>query len=100
MEERLDRLFTSKTRVRILKTLLLNPNKQFYLRELSREIKITPTYVKKELQNLQELDLVLKSKKGNLHLFRINRKSPISTELKSIFIKIEHLKDDNYQKTD
>jgi len=86
----LEKLFTSKTRVRILGILISNPDREFHLRELSREVKITPIYVKKELQNLEELNLVLKTKKGNLSLFQINRNSPIFTELKSIFMKTEY----------
>lgn len=86
----LEKLFTSKTRVRILGILISNPGREFHLRELSREVKITPIYVKKELQNLEELNLVLKTKKGNLSLFQINRNSPIFTELKSIFMKTEY----------
>jgi len=86
----LEKLFTSKTRVRILGILISNPDREFHLRELSREVKITPIYVKKELQNLEELNLVLKTKKGNLSLFQINRNSLIFTELKSIFMKTEY----------
>lgn len=70
--------------------LISNPDREFHLRELSREVKITPIYVKKELQNLEELNLVLKTKKGNLSLFQINRNSLIFTELKSIFMKTEY----------
>lgn len=86
----LEKLFTSKTRVRILGMLLFNPDSNFHLREISREVEITPTYVKKELQNLKELNLVLTSKKGNLTLFQINRNSPVFTELKSLFMKTEY----------
>ncbi len=89
----LEKLFTSKTRVRILGLLIFNPEKQFYLREISRKIKITPIYVKKELKNLKELNLVLESKKGNMSFFQINRKSPIFNELKSIFLKVEYFRD-------
>ena len=89
-EKMLERLFTSKTRARILKTLIFNPDRQFHLRELSREIKITPIYVKKELQNLQGLNLVLTSKKGNLSLFQINKQASIFAELKSMFMKTEY----------
>ncbi len=86
----LEKLFTSKTRIRILELLIFNPNRQFHLREISRKIKITPIYVKKELQNLKELNLILESKKGNLNLFQINKNSPIFTELKNIFIKTKY----------
>ncbi|MFQ6082188.1 MAG: nucleotidyltransferase domain-containing protein [Candidatus Aminicenantia bacterium] len=87
----IEKLFTSKTRTRILKILLFNPGKEFHLRELSREVKITPIYVKKELANLEKLNLVLSSKKGNLNLFQINKNSPLFSELKSIFLKTEFL---------
>lgn len=86
----LENLFTSKTRTRILGVLILNSNREFHLREIARKIDITPTYVKKELKNLQKLNLIVTSKKGNLSLFQINRDSIIFDELKSIFIKIEY----------
>lgn len=89
----LERLFTSTTRVRILKTLIFDSDKQFHLRELSREIKTTPIYVKKELQNLQKLNLIITSKKGNLTLFQINKESLIFSELKGIFLKTEFFSD-------
>jgi len=89
----LEKLFTSKTRVRILETLIFNPSTQFHLRDISRRIRITPIYVKKELQNLKELNLIQESKKGNLSLFEIKRESPIFTELKSMFIKTEFLEE-------
>jgi predicted nucleotidyltransferase len=87
----LEKLFTSKTRTGILKILLFNPGKEFHLRELSREISITPIYVKKELDNLRELNLVFSSKKGNLNIYQINKNSPLFSELKSIFLKTEFL---------
>jgi len=87
----IEKLFTSKTRTRILRILLFHPAKEFHLRELSRKVEITPIYVKKELENLKELNLVLSSKKGNLNLFQINKDSPLYPELKNIFLKTEFL---------
>jgi predicted transcriptional regulator with HTH domain len=87
----LDKLFTSTTRVKILRMLMFNPGRQYYLRELARKIKTTPTYVKKEIENLQELGLVQKRKKGNLTLFRINEDSLIFNELKELFIKSDYV---------
>jgi len=89
----LERLFTSKTRVKILRVLIFNSSRQFHLRELSREIKKTPIYVKKELENLKKLNLIKESKKRNLSLFQINKESVIFPELKNIFIKTEFLGD-------
>jgi len=86
----LENLFTSRVRVNILKLLIFNSDKEFHLREIARKIDANPTYVKKELQNLKEINLVSESKKGNLSLFKINRNSLIFPELKNIFIKTEY----------
>jgi predicted nucleotidyltransferase len=88
----LERLFTSKTRVRVLELLLFS-DVPLHIREIARRVGITATYVGKELHNLEVLNLVRKSKKGNLYLYEINRSSPIYEELKSIFLKTESLGD-------
>lgn len=88
----LERLFTSKTRVRVLELLLFS-DVPLHLREIARRVNITPTYVSKELQNLEVLNLVRKSEKGTLYLYEINRSSPIYEELKGIFLKTESLGD-------
>jgi len=89
----LKRLFPSRARIKILELLIFNPEKEFHLREISRQVKITPTYVKKELQNLKELNLILESKKGNLNLFQINKNSLLFTELRNIFTKTEYFEE-------
>ena len=85
----LERLFTSKTRVRILELLLINSDKEFHLREIARRTKTTPIYVSKELVNLKKIGLVSAKRKANLILFNCNKNSPIFSEIKNIFIKTE-----------
>lgn len=85
----LERLFTSKSRVRILELLLLNPTSEFHLREISRRTRVSAPYVRREMANLMALGLVLKRSQGNLTLFRLNRDSTIAEELKRIFLKTE-----------
>ena len=85
----LERLFTSKSRVKILELLLLNPTREFHLREISRQIHVSAPYIKREVTNLMKLGLVLKRSQGNLTLFRINRDSVIADDLKRIFFKTE-----------
>jgi predicted nucleotidyltransferase len=87
----LERLLTSKSRVKILELLLLNPAGEFHLREISRRTRVSPPYVRRELANLSALGLVLKRSQGNLTLFRLNKDSPIAEELKRIFLKTESL---------
>jgi predicted nucleotidyltransferase len=87
----LERLLTSKSRVKILELLLLNPAGEFHLREISRRTRVSAPYVKRELANLSALGLVLKRSQGNMMLFRLNKDSPIAEELKRIFLKTESL---------
>ncbi len=83
----LERLFGSKTRVELLKIFCLHPEKEFYLRELQRKTGKNITSVKRELENLKKLNLIKSRKKGNLFLYKFNKASPISDEIKKIVIK-------------
>jgi len=85
----LERLFTSKSRVKLLELLLLNPTEELHLREMSRRTHVSAPYVKREMTNLINLGLVLKRSQGNLTLFKFNKDSPIAEELKRIFLKTE-----------
>lgn len=79
-------LFTSETRIRLLK-FFLGSNKMFHLREISRRIKVSPIYTSKELMNLEKIGLIKKEKLANLNLYSINKNSKIISELESIFKK-------------
>lgn len=85
----LERLFTSSTRVRILAEILLNSDREFHIRELSRIVGISPIYVQKELKNLQTLGLLVSRKKGNMVLYCLDKSSVIADDLKRIFLKTE-----------
>ncbi len=85
----LERLFTSKTRVRILAEILLNSDREYHIRELSRIVDISPIYVQKELKNLQSLGLLTSRKQGNMVLYTLDKHSTISDDLKRIFLKTE-----------
>jgi len=54
----LSKLFGSKSRVKILKKFLLNPREKFYIRQLSRELKLQLNSVRRELENLEQMGLL------------------------------------------
>jgi len=54
----LDKLFGSKTRVRLLRLLLNNPDRPFFVRELSRRVGAQINAVRNEIDNLRKLDLI------------------------------------------
>lgn len=87
----LEKLFTSVTRVNILEEFLLNSGNEYHIRELARIVDVTPIYVQKELKNLESLGLLESRKKGNMILYKLRTKSPISEDLKRIFLKTESI---------
>ena len=87
----LEKLFTSVTRVNILEEFLLNSGNEYHIRELARIVDVTPIYVQKELKNLESLGLLESRKKGNMILYKLHAKSPISEDLKRIFLKTESI---------
>jgi predicted nucleotidyltransferase len=87
----LEKLFTSKARVKILELLMFDPLSEFHLREIARRTRVSPPYVKKELDQLKKIGLVKDSAQGNLKLYRINKESPIIEDIKRIFLKTDSL---------
>lgn len=85
----MESLFGSKTRVRLLSTLLLNPDGEFYIRQLSRRIKVNINAVRLELNNLEEIGLLKTTKKGKAKYYTVNKEARIYQDLRSIFLKTE-----------
>lgn len=85
----LERLFTSNARVKLLAEILLNSDREYHIRELSRITDVSPIYVQKELKNMQSLGLLVCRKKGNMMLYMADKNSTIIDELKRIFLKTE-----------
>jgi DNA-binding transcriptional ArsR family regulator len=80
-------LITSKTRIRILMRIFLNPERNVYLRELADEFQASPSHIKNELDQLKEADLVTSRKNGRQVLFSANKKHPVFNELHSMVKK-------------
>jgi len=83
----IDRLFGSKTRVAILNRLMLESDREFYIRELAKLLGTAFSVVYRELKNLKDLGLVREEKRGKLRFFRINKSSIIYEDLRHIFLK-------------
>jgi len=83
----LKKLFTSSTRVKLLKLFFMNREREFYLRELSRITGENPNSIKRELENLKSIGLIIERKRGNQKLYRVNKLCPIHEELRKIVLK-------------
>lgn len=82
----LEKLFTSKNRIKIL-CFLFFQKQDTYLREISKELKVSSSAVKRELDNLILIGLIKKNK----NKIELNKKSDILNDLKNIFIKTDYL---------
>jgi len=83
----LDKLFTSGIRADIMSLLFNSPEEKFYVREIARLVNKNPSGVKRELDNLNKMNLVTSEKEGNLKYFKANRNSPLFPELKGLIAK-------------
>lgn len=82
----IEKLFTSKTRIKVLEYLFFC-RKETYLREIAKELKVSPSAVKKELDNILDLGLIKKQKNKII----LNESSPILEELRKIFLKTDSI---------
>jgi hypothetical protein len=61
----LEKLFGSKARVKILKLFLIHPAEKYYIRQLSRDLKLQLNSVRRELENLENFGILTSDVKDN-----------------------------------
>ncbi|NDV27152.1 winged helix-turn-helix domain-containing protein [Desulfovibrio sp. JC010] len=83
----LKELFTSKTRIKLLLKLFLNPDVSSYLRELAAEFDVSPNAMKEELDGLSEAGYLNKKKEGRYIYYNANSTHPFFPEISSIVRK-------------
>lgn len=80
-------LFSSSIRADVLALLLNSPEEKFYVREIAKLLRKNPSGVKRELDKLEEMGLVISEKVANLKYFHANKNSPLFSELKDLIAK-------------
>jgi predicted nucleotidyltransferase len=80
-------LFTSKTRIELLKLFLLNPESSFYQRQIEQKTHFPIRAIQRELINLCSIGLLNKRASGNRNYYSLNKDHPIRNELKNIILK-------------
>ena len=81
----IDALFGSKTRVKLLHLFLNNPNRAFYVREITRKIDEQINSVRRELANMMTVGIVKSENSNNKLYYEVNVDYPYYTPLKQIF---------------
>jgi predicted transcriptional regulator len=89
MRSTIDQLFGSRTRAKILRLLLTNPEKSYFVREISRKIREHINSVRRELQLLSSMDVVSINGSGIKKYYRANISGGIFSELKALIFKAQ-----------
>lgn len=80
-------LFGSGTRVKLLKRFLLHPEREFYVRELTRLLDEQINGVRRELANLKKIGLLRMRSKDRKKYYYVNKDFPFYLDLRNIFLK-------------
>ncbi len=83
----LEHLFSSKVRIKLLSLFLLNPDQTYFVRELTRRLNERINSIRRELDNLQKLGLLVSHTEDRKKYYTVNRDFEIFEELRSLIIK-------------
>jgi hypothetical protein len=113
----LEKIFSSKARVKILKIFLLNPDEKYYIRQLARDLRLQVNSVRRELSNLEEFGLLFSSndnsiknnnlsreeedkapRVGDKKYYEINKSFILFPEIRSLIVKAQILAGESFIK--
>jgi hypothetical protein len=80
-----EQLFGSKTRVKLLQLFYGNPNRSFYVREITRKIDEQINSVRRELNNLLSIGIISSDSTANRLYYEVNQKYEYYDPLLAIF---------------
>ncbi len=81
----IEQLFGSKTRVKLLQLFYGNPNRSFYVREITRKIDEQINSVRRELANLLSIGIISSETNNNRLYYEVNQKYEHHKALAAIF---------------
>lgn len=80
-----EQLFGSKTRVKLLRLFYSNPNRSFYVREITRKIDEQINSVRRELSNLLSIGIISSDTTNNRLYYEANQEYEFFKPLQMIF---------------
>ncbi len=81
----IEQLFGSKTRVKLLRLFYSNPNRSFYVREITRKIDEQINSVRRELSNLLSIGIISSDTNNNRLYYEVNQQYEYYNPLLTIF---------------
>lgn len=83
----IEQLFGSKTRVKLLQLFYSNPNRSYFVREITRKIDEQINSVRRELSNLLSIGIITSETTNNKLYYEVNQKYEYYEPLQQIFGK-------------
>ncbi|HYF97096.1 MAG TPA: transcriptional regulator, partial [Patescibacteria group bacterium] len=90
-----EQLFGSKTRVKLLQLFYGNPNRSFYVREITRKIDEQINSVRRELANLLNIGIISSENTNNKLYYEVNQDYEHYKSLSQIFSNTKPKSDDS-----
>lgn len=84
----IEQLFGSKTRVKLLRLFFSNPNRSFYVREITRIVDEQINSVRRELANMLSLGIITSDSANNKLYYEVNQKYEYYKALQMMFSEI------------
>lgn len=81
----IDKLFGSKTRVKLLHLFMNHPGQSFYVREITRLIDEQINSVRRELSNMLEVGIITSDTADNKLYYQVNQRYEFYTALRAMF---------------
>ncbi|CAN5677866.1 hypothetical protein BH23PAT2_BH23PAT2_09000 [soil metagenome] len=81
----IEQLFGSKTRVKLLHLFYSNPNRSFYVREITRKIDEQINSVRRELSNMLSIGIISSDTNNNKLYYEVNQDFEFHSPLSEIF---------------
>ncbi|MEO6761664.1 MAG: transcriptional regulator [Candidatus Saccharimonadales bacterium] len=81
----IEQLFGSKTRVKLLQLFCSNPNRSFYVREITRKIDEQINSVRRELANMLSIGILTSETTNNRVYYEVDQKYEYYQPLSAIF---------------
>jgi DNA-binding transcriptional ArsR family regulator len=83
----LETLISSKTRIKLLVRLFLNPGNSAYLRELAEDFGESTNAVRMELNRFEEAGMLESETSGNKKIFRANAQHPLFSHIHQLLLR-------------
>lgn len=90
----IEQLFGSKTRVKLLRLFYSNPNRSFYVREITRKVDEQINSVRRELANLLSIGIIASDNTNNRLYYEVNQEFEYFKPLLEIFGSSDLVMDD------